>query len=1794
MMIAKMHWHGRVMKRIIILIFNGEHPKRVFPRLHSAMNESIFTSITTVFISASLFTVSLIQAGESQTIPWPEVGKRAGEQYTGDGLQVTPLSNGEASLRCVFQKLEGRTTAHGLWLTSTAEAGQTEKFRVMATAMGRKGLPLTSLGEEGRIIAAGDKASFLRPGVVEEYSVSMDGVRQDFLVLQRPAGGGALCLQLSLDGAAAQNSSTGVEITLPVSLRKIAYSSLKVTDAEGKVLPARMEVDDLAKLRIEVEDSGAAYPLRLDPTFSDSDWVSLGAYDSFKGYSAFGNRIRAMAVTNEYLYVGGEFESVSDVYAHNVARWDGNTWATLGEGATSGVNNIILALAAEGDDVYVGGIFTEAGGQAAGLVAKWDGTSWSNMDGGIVGSQVSSLQVSGGTLYAGGDFSSAGGTSASHVARWNGNSWSAMGAGSSSRVLDLAMVGGNLYATGTFSGMSAIAQWTGSAWNRISNGVFSSSNGVLAVSGNDLYAYGTLILPEGPRSGIAVWNGGSWSVVATKPSGTINCMAVYQSVLYIGGEFLTSTGGNGNQNVAKWNGTTWTTVGGGVNDTVFAMAMFDSKLIIGGAFVSAGGESIDSVVSWDGSAFQALDTAPNGEVSAIAVHNSELIAAGSFTRGIGKTVRNIIRWNGTSWAAMGEGLNSNVNALAVCNGVLYAGGRFTMSGSTTVSYIARWDGTRWQPVGSGLDDFVWCMAVMGSDLYVGGEFSNAGSLSVNRVARWDGSTWSALGSGVSLDALCMAVTGSTLYVGGNFTQAGGKAASRIAKWSGGAWSAMGAGFGSRVRAIAASPSSIYVGGDFTLSGTTAISRVAKWNGASWESVGAGLDNRVRALTLDGGILYAGGDFLNAGGSPFRCIARWNGTDWTPMGSGIGLHGLNANPSVAALLIHGAGMYVGGSFEMAGRVIASNIARAAISTAQDISLEQPLGDVLQDGETRNFGQHVISSPTSLTFTLRNLGSELLTGVALSLEGSGQNQFALSTYPSSSISGPNGVSTFTITFTPSSVGLKTATLHIASNDPDENPFDIILTGTGTAPPPAVPPVVKTLAATGVSHDSAVLNGSVNAKGSERAVFFDHGLSTVYGSTVPASPTTVNGSTDTAVSATISGLLPHTKYHFRARATGSLGSASGIGLTFTTLNRKPAAVLDSFSVLPGATVVLPVMVNDTDPDGDALSIASNTVLVPASAGKLTKTGNTLAFAAAAGFAGATFNYMVKDAFGGLSGSAVVSLTLGSCSILPTQAGPGPVPVTYPVTVTADGAWSVIESLPWASAVPLSGTGNGIVQVMLQANTGMAQRTGSLFIGGVEHRITQAGVSAPSLSQPLVIPPAAVGAAFQMTIPTQNLPVVYTVTNLPPGLKLDGNTGLLSGKPTKGGSYAMTVKAKNAAGTAEAILSFTLAVSDLHEHLIGAFQGLVRGQTDINGQMGSRLEIATTSAGGLSGKLITGTMALPFRGVIEADVNDQDHPEALISVPRGKSAPLSLNLAFDRDTQSLTGQVSDGPQKTAVVRGWRNPWSAKNKVPAYYRKLHTFVLEQTSSGADLPQGYGFGSFPIVAESTGAVVLGGRLADGSPFSSSCFLGRNGELLLYSSLYANRGSLAGWLTVTPHDAAVPDNALNGAPAWFKPGPLLNSKDRIYTAGFGPATLIASGEAYPVLAPGGLLLGLTSIAPNAVLEFTEGGLDTEGKEFSQNLTLSNLSATGLTQKATFTAPISNGLKLTALNSANGTFSGEFSLAGASTATTRKTIYQGLIVKRGSLIRGYGYFLLPVSSTAAATQKSGAVLFKASQP
>ncbi|MES2705689.1 MAG: hypothetical protein V4726_03710 [Verrucomicrobiota bacterium] len=545
------------------------------------------------------------QESAGKSLLFGQIGLEVEKEYTGDALGITPQPEG-AWLRTDFQKLEGQATDAGLWVSSTAEPGEdgkpegpeeaaaafnppeggrdpaAQRFRVLATGVGRQGpdggrfaaFPLT-----GQVATPGKNlVTFQRPGLVEEYRVGVDGVRQDFVVLERPAGAGELSLLLSVSGARAMAADYGAMLTLTGNGREIAYSRLRVSDAGGRVLTARLEVTAPDALRVVVDDAGAAYPVRIDPTFSDADWVAVNAGPN--------DVVRAVVVKGSTIFVAGDFTRAGTVSAQRITRWTGTNWFAMG----TGMNGPVLALALSGTDLFAGGSFSTAGGASANRIAKWDNTSWSDVGGGIGGTNpvVRTLAARGPDVYAGGSFSSAGGVTTQNIAKWTGatSKWSALGAGVSGTVNALTFSQAILFAGGSFTAAGTVAasnfaKWNGNVWSAPGTGV---NGAVLALTANgtDIYVGGSFSSAGGtPADSVARWDeqNKNWSPLGSgiEGSSSVSALAFTGADLYAGAGAV----------VRRWNGQVWSFVGE-TDGEVLALAVDTANhLLVGGSFRTA-------------------------------------------------------------------------------------------------------------------------------------------------------------------------------------------------------------------------------------------------------------------------------------------------------------------------------------------------------------------------------------------------------------------------------------------------------------------------------------------------------------------------------------------------------------------------------------------------------------------------------------------------------------------------------------------------------------------------------------------------------------------------------------------------------------------------------------------------------------------------------------------------------------------------------------------------------------------------------------------------------------------------------------------------------------------------------------------------------------------------------------------------------------------------------------------------------------------------------------------------------
>jgi hypothetical protein len=448
--------------------------------------------------------------------------------------------------------------------------------------------------------------------------------------------------------------------------------------------------------------------------------------------------------------------------------------------------------------------------------------------------------------------------------------------------------------------------------------------------------------------------------------------------LYASGKF--GGLGGGARVVAVLNAGIWSQVG--ANADVRAFAVWDDGT--GPALYAAGDWPVGTTHDYGvrrllGGTWVVIGSALPAMPTSLKVFDHDGPGPGAATLYVAGTTLGARALSGASWVTIGAG---DVRALCVYDadgagpglGVLVAGGSWASMGAATSWSVAAWNGASWASLGTGIivppqsfppmpfPGTVTALGVYnaggGPALYVGGTFSQAGSVLAQNLAVWTPSGgWSSIGGIVPPSSPSVPVasfevfdagSGPRLYVGGNFTSAGGVQAYNLARYGPGGWSAPGGGVS--VTSYSNSPINqptvyslgtfdsdgvgpaapvLIAGGAFQVAGTVSADCLASWNGTSWAPlvVPTSLSGAVYSAAVfddgSGPALYVGGSFVVAGPVIANRIARYDGTSWTPLGPGM-------NGTVYSLIVQDDGtgpqLYAGGSFTAAPGQPGNGVAR----------------------------------------------------------------------------------------------------------------------------------------------------------------------------------------------------------------------------------------------------------------------------------------------------------------------------------------------------------------------------------------------------------------------------------------------------------------------------------------------------------------------------------------------------------------------------------------------------------------------------------------------------------------------------------------------------------------------------------------------------------------------------------------------------------------------------------------------------------------------------------------------------
>ncbi len=486
------------------------------------------------------------------------------------------------------------------------------------------------------------------------------------------------------------------------------------------------------------------------------------------------------------------------------------------------------------------------------------------------------------------------------------------------------------------------------------------------------------------------------------------------------------------------------------------------------------------------------------------------------------------------------------------------------------------------------------------------------------------------------------------------------------------------------------------------------------------------------------------------------------------------------------------------------------------------------------------------------------------------------------------------------------------------------------------------------------------------------------------------------------------------------------------------------------------------------------------------------------------------------------------------------------------------------------------------------------------------------PVIATTFLLPVGAVGKYYDFTSPLldPSSPPATSITasGLPAGLYLNPATGEIMGIPTKPvTSQTVTFSATNAMGTSASHKS-AITITGLPAGFIGSWDGITQSRGTFDGGLGARVGLTISSTGSFTGKATIGTAVSTF-------VGGQlwvDGPWATGSVDLVQPGNRILRFTFRLDptafnitgTLSLVTPAGDVVEtlNTVLVR-------AKTADAPKFKGIYSFALDldpALAGNAAIPQGSGYGTINI--GTAGTYTLSGRLADGSSFTCSSFVGgindTPGQLLIYCPLYNGKGSLHGGCDVQfgGADPAYADSTVTPLSSinttWFKPADPSAAGARTYPAGWSPAKLAINGSKYNAPAKNVAVMALGSTIPNSQLHFIGGGADVAALSPDEALYIRG-------NGQILSSSVNPANTTISITSSTGAFSGKFTLddilADGSTCTRTGT-YQGQIVRfingtpAVTTYRGAGWFMLPqlppanvspVPSTASTPILSGQV-------
>ena len=181
-------------------------------------------------------------------------------------------------------------------------------------------------------------ATYGMGAITETFRPAVNGTEQSFTVANRPKGSGPLVILVPVLGLSAHTSGAAIDLDNPAGQVVATYAGLKVTDANDKTVPAVMKaVTDGSAIAIDVSDSGASYPLTVDPTWSQTEEIGRSGNVAVLGSTA-------LVGEPDQTVDGNTYEGAVYVYTLSGYGWVESAELTASDGTAGDTFGYSVAL----------------------------------------------------------------------------------------------------------------------------------------------------------------------------------------------------------------------------------------------------------------------------------------------------------------------------------------------------------------------------------------------------------------------------------------------------------------------------------------------------------------------------------------------------------------------------------------------------------------------------------------------------------------------------------------------------------------------------------------------------------------------------------------------------------------------------------------------------------------------------------------------------------------------------------------------------------------------------------------------------------------------------------------------------------------------------------------------------------------------------------------------------------------------------------------------------------------------------------------------------------------------------------------------------------------------------------------------------------------------------------------------------------------------------------------------------------------------------------------------------------